>query len=172
VRLTGRAALLVVLWLLAWGDLSLANVLSGAAVAAVLLIAFPLARRAGKPVSVDALGVIRLVGAVAAQLVVSNIVMTREILRRRSTARPGVLVHRLDHPSEVVVTLMTSIISLSPGTMTVHAAEDSSEIAVHFYDLRDVEAGRGQLRRLEQRAVAALGGRRLAAPHPTEEDRP
>ena len=41
--------------------------------------------------------------------------MTREILRRRPTVRPGVIAHRLQWPSDYVVTLMTSIIALSPG---------------------------------------------------------
>jgi multicomponent Na+:H+ antiporter subunit E len=169
VRLVRRVALLVALWLLAWGDLSVANVVSGVAVAAVLLVAFPLVRRTGKTTSADPLGLVRMVGAVALQLVVSNVVMIREILRRRPRAHPGVLVYRLEQPSEVVVTVITSIISLSPGTMTVDAAEDSSTIAVHFYDLRDVDRARAELGRLERLTVAAVGGPPTARQHPIEE---
>ena len=36
-----RGAVLVVFWFLAWGELSLANLLTGAAAAAVLLAVFP-----------------------------------------------------------------------------------------------------------------------------------
>ena len=45
VRTVARVAILVALWLLAWGEVSLANVLSGIVVAGVVLVAFPPSRR-------------------------------------------------------------------------------------------------------------------------------
>jgi multicomponent Na+:H+ antiporter subunit E len=156
VRFAGRLALLTALWLLAWGQLSLANVVSGVAVAAALLVAFPPSRARPAPVRVDVLAVGRLAGHIAVQLVTSNIVMTREVLRPRSTIRPGVLAHRLQRPSEHVVTLMTSVIALSPGTMTVDVDRTSSTIYVHFLFLRDVAAARASLGHLERLAAAAV----------------
>ena len=41
MRRFGLAVWLVVVWIFLWGDLSLANVLGGAAVAVALLVAFP-----------------------------------------------------------------------------------------------------------------------------------
>ena len=114
MRLVGRIGLLTALWLLAWGEISLANVLSGVAVATALLIAFPPPASGSTRVRLRPLAVARLAGYVAVQLVTSNILMTRVILRRRPTVRPGVLAHKLQHPSEHVVTVMTSIIALSP----------------------------------------------------------
>lgn len=45
MRLFTRLLLLVALWLLAWGEVTVANVLSGTAVAAVLLVVFPPTRQ-------------------------------------------------------------------------------------------------------------------------------
>ena len=88
MRIPWRIPLLMILWLLAWGEISLANVLSGTAVAAALLIAFPAGRRGGdgERLRVSAAGIARLMAYVAIQLVLSNIVMTRQILRRRPAA--------------------------------------------------------------------------------------
>jgi multicomponent Na+:H+ antiporter subunit E len=157
MRLAGRVALLVALWLLAWGDITLANLLSGLAVAGALLVAFPLAPSKGATARFHPLGFAKLAAWVAVQLVVSNIVMTREILRHRPQAHPGVVAHRLTWPSEQTVTLMTSVIALSPGTMTVDADADSSTIYVHFYDLRDIARARATLERLERLAVGVIG---------------
>jgi multicomponent Na+:H+ antiporter subunit E len=171
VTIAGRIALLVFVWLLAWGEISVANLLSGAAVAAALLVAFPPERRTGHRARPRVRGLARLAGWVAVQLVVSNVQMTREVLRRRSLAHPGVVVHHLTQPSDYVVTLMTSVICLSPGTMTVDVDADSSTIAVHFYDLRDVTEARSMLQRLERLAVAAIGPHRRAPDlNPAEEE--
>jgi multicomponent Na+:H+ antiporter subunit E len=172
MRLAGRITMLVALWLLAWGEISVANLLSGIAVAAALLVAFPPGERAGPRLRLSPAGSARLTAYVAVQLVSSNIVMTREILRRRSDLRPGVLAHRLRQPSEEVVTVMTSIIALSPGTMTVDVDRDSATIYVHFLILRDVDGARASLRRLEHlaaRAITAPSAVRPAAPTPLED---
>ncbi len=161
MRIVGRIALLVGLWLLAWGEVSLANLVSGVAVAAALLVAFPPGPRASGGLRFSAIGAGRLAVYVLVQLVISNVVMARQILRRRPDAGPGVLAHRLRQPSEEVVTVMTSVIALSPGTMTVDVSLDSTTIYVHFFRLEDVEAARASLARLENLAVHAI-----AAPAP------
>ncbi len=160
----GGGALLVTLWLLAWGEFSLANVVSGMAVAAGLLAAFPTTRLSRRNFQPTIGGIARLGLYIVAQLVVSNVLMTREILRRRSRLTPGVLAHRLARPSDEVVTIMTSVISLSPGTMTADVDPDGTTIYVHFLLLRDLDAARGGLARLETLVVAALGIPRSAPP--------
>lgn len=176
MRYVVLVALLVGLWILAWGELTLANVVSGALVAVALLVAFPLrSRRGAVELRVGVLGVLRLAGYVVAQLVVSNVVMARQILRRDTTRRPGVLAHRLRRPSEEIATLVSSVIALSPGTMTVDVAGDASVLYVHMFSLRDaedVEAARASLARLEQHVIDAIAARSdldgaTAPPEPT-----
>jgi multicomponent Na+:H+ antiporter subunit E len=172
VRMAWRVALLVVLWLLAWGELTLANILSGTIVAAALLVAFPARRRAGRRLHPSVTGLARLTAYVAWQLLVSNIVMTGQILRRRPGAAPGVLAHRLETPSEEVVTLMTSIISLSPGTMTADITDDSSVIYVHFFQLNDRRAAHASLERLERLVMDAIAPTLPQPESPVSEEAP
>jgi multicomponent Na+:H+ antiporter subunit E len=155
---------LVVLWLLAWGEASVPNLLTGAVLAAALLVAFPpdSARHQSR---IAPLPTIALVAYVARQLITSNIQMTWTILRPRPDLQPGVLAHHLLDPSDWVVTAMTSIIALSPGTMVVDVSRDGATIYVHFVRLRDVDEAHAFLRRLEELVERAL-------PHvqePTEE---
>jgi multicomponent Na+:H+ antiporter subunit E len=168
----GRVGVLVVLWLLAWGDPTLANLLSGVAAAALLLLAFPPSSRLRGRVRISSIGVARLSAYVVRQLVVSNVLMARQILSRHPDARPGVLAHRLHRPSEEVVTVMTSVIALSPGTMTADVDDDSSTIYVHFFRLLDVEAARAGLDRLEHLVLAAVGAPTSPHPSPSSEESP
>jgi len=157
VNVAVRVVSLVALWLLAWGDASVANVVSGLAVAALLLIAFPPGRhRPGAP-RVRPGGVLRLIAHVLAQLVPANVLVAREIVTRRSRVRTGVLAYRLQHPSAEVMALVANVIALTPGTMTVEATLDPPVIYVHFLLLHDVEAARRSIARLERLAVGALG---------------
>jgi len=151
-----RVALLVALWLLAWGELSLANVLSGIAAAAALLVAFPVHDPSDGRTSVRILGAARLLAHVAVQLVLSNLTMATTILRPRPPERrSGVVTYELERPSDPVVTLMTSIIALSPGTMTVDV-HDSSTLLVHFFSLDDPDAAHRVLADLERLVSSAI----------------
>jgi multicomponent Na+:H+ antiporter subunit E len=156
----GLVALLVALWILAWGQLTLANVASGVVVAVGLLVAFPPRRRRGpSDLRLSAVGLARLAAYVVSQLVISNVVMTRQILRRDTARRPGVVAHRLAQPSEEVATLVSSVIALSPGTMTVDVESDASVLYVHFFALHDVAGARTSLARLERHVIDAIAAR-------------
>ena len=153
VRLVALAAL----WLLAWGEASWANVVSGIVVAAVLLIAFPLRRSAAPTLRPSPLGVARLLLYIAGQLVTSNVLVAREILARESRVRTGVLAYRVRHPSDEVIAFIANIIGLTPGTMTVEATRDPAVVYVHFLLLDDIEEARQAIAHLEDLVVAALG---------------
>lgn len=161
MRTAGRILILVLVWLLAWGDFSVANLISGAAVAVVLLVAFPPERPVDNDAQLHPIGMLRLAGYVARQLVMSNIVMAKQIIRPPRPTRAGVLAHHLDHPTDEVVTVISSVIALSPGTMVVDVAPDSSWIYVHFFHIEDLDAARRELAHLEQLAIGAITPREL-----------
>ena len=164
MRQTGQVVLLVGLWLLAWGEITVANLISGVLVAVGLLAVFPSRKRSDTHVELRAVGAVRLLAYIVAQLVRSNVVIAWEILRPRPTVQPGILAHRLQRPSEEVVTVMTSVIALSPGTMTVDVDRDSATVYVHFLLLRDVEAARASLVHLEELVVATIASRDARTP--------
>lgn len=155
-RIAIRVAALVALWLLAWGEVSVGNVVSGLAVAAALLVAFP-ARGAVAGSGISVVGSARLVVYVLVQLVPTNVLVVREVLARRSRIRAGVLAYRVQNPSDEVMSLVANVIALTPGTMTVEATRDPPTLYVHFLLLDDVEEARRGIARLERLAVAALG---------------
>ncbi len=154
----GRGVFLTILWVLLWGELSLANVLSGAAVAALLMIVFPTGRRAApRWARVRPLAFARLVGHVAAQLAVSNAVVTREILSRGSRVRTAVVACRLRSGSESTITMVANIVALSPGMMAVDVRPDPPTVYIHVLHFRDVVDTRRRIAHLEKLVIRAIG---------------
>ncbi|MPY92883.1 MAG: hypothetical protein GEV08_07370 [Acidimicrobiia bacterium] len=151
----GVAAWLVVLWLLLWGKVSVANVASGILVAVVLLVVFPLPRRQGAVRHVvRPLALARLAAYFAYELVISNLLVTRVILSQGSRIRTGVVGCPLHSPSDGIVTVLANTIALSPGTMMVEVFDDV--IYVHALLLRDVERVRGDVAKLQSLIIAAF----------------
>jgi multicomponent Na+:H+ antiporter subunit E len=157
MSLFARMVLLVVVWVLAWGEITVVNVVVGTVLAAALLATFPprgvgLSRSRIRP-----LAIARLVGYLLQQLVVSNVLVAREILSRRSSIHTGVIVHELHGSSEWVLTLVANAIALTPGTMTVDATVDPSTLHVHFLLLDDIDKAHRSIDRLTTLVNAAAG---------------
>ena len=158
MRAARRGAALVLFWLLAWGDFSLANLVTGVVAAAALLAVFPPRRRSSTPDGFSPVGALRLTLYVLGQLVPSNLLVARKALAPRARVNSGVLDHQLRHPSDEALNLMAHVIALTPGTMTVEADRESGVLSVHFLLLDDVEGARASLRRIDELVTAALGG--------------
>ncbi len=151
-----RVVALVALWLLAWGDASLSRITTGTILAVALLLAFPSERRDVAPLRVRPLAVARLIGYILGQLVVSNVLVAREILTPGSKVKTGVLAHPLDDASDEVISLIANIIAVTPGTMTVETTLDPNVLYVHFLLLDDVDKARRSIDRLEALVSAAI----------------
>jgi len=157
VNRAARVVVLVAVWLLAWGDFSVPQLVAGFVLAAGLLLAFPPPPVApGTRARVRPLALVRLVGYVVGNLVMSNLLVAREILSRGSRVRTGVIAHRLAEPSELILTLVANIIALTPGTMTVEVTRDPAVVYVHFLLLADVDEARRTIARLEALMVGAF----------------
>ena len=156
----GLAGALVAIWVLLWGEASFANVLSGVLVAVALLTVFPSDAREGAPrFVVRPVAFLRLVGYFIVQLVVSNVLLTREVLSRRSRIRTGVVACELRTGSTRIMTIMANLLALTPGTMTVDAEDDPVVLHIHVLQLHDVDDVRAQVAHLEWLVLRAFGPR-------------
>ena len=155
----GRIAFLTAIWVFLWGFLSPANVLSGIVVAVLLMLVSPDPRpqrtmgRQFRPIALAKLGA-HIVG----QLVVSNVVVAREILTRGSDVHAGVVECRLGVKSPRTITFIANVLSLSPGILPVQVDPEVPSIHIHVLHLRDPEESRRHVATLERLAVDAFGG--------------
>lgn len=149
---------LTVIWVLLWGSASAANVLSGLALGAVLVVLVPgLRGRSDGRFTLRPLAILRLVGYMLVVTVRSNVELTREVLSRQSRIRTAVVGVPLPGCSDELLTLMTNLLALSPGTMPLELRHDPIVLYVHVLHLTDIEQVRRKILHLTDLTVRAFG---------------
>ena len=153
------AAWLTIMWVLLWGDLSLANVLSGLLAATGLVLVFPPGATNDEPIVVRPWPALCFLVWFLWALVVTNVSVAREVLlpTRRSQIRTAVVAVPLQTRSGRLATIIANTITLTPGTLTIDARGRPAVLFVHVLAFEDVEATRAEVADLERRAVRAFG---------------
>ncbi|HWB72033.1 MAG TPA: Na+/H+ antiporter subunit E [Egibacteraceae bacterium] len=158
MRRLAEFLVMVGVWVGLWRDPGWGNLLTGALLAAATLVAFRRGASAWRlrPLF-RPLAVLRLLGYFALKLAEANVVVAWEVVTPANRIREGIVAVPMETTSDVVTTLVANMISLMPGTVTVAVSDEPRILYVHVLHLRDVESMREEVRRLEERAVAALG---------------
>ena len=140
---------LVLVWILLWGTLSAANILSGLAVALLItvLLPLPLVPVEGR---VHPLSLLRLLVVVAYELVLSSLQVAWLAIRPGPPPRSAVLRARLAIKSDLVLALAVNIITLIPGSMVLEIDQERRLIYVHVIDVGSEKAVTRFYRQIEQ----------------------
>jgi multicomponent Na+:H+ antiporter subunit E len=148
---------ITVLWILAWGSLSVANVVSGLAVAAFLLVLTPDELTRGKSIWFRPLRAVKFIAWIVTDIVRSNIVLIRTIVSRRSRVHSGVIAIPLPDCSDELLTIISNVVAITPGTSPLYVTRFPTVLYVHVLDMRDPAATRRDLQHLADLAYAAFG---------------
>jgi multicomponent Na+:H+ antiporter subunit E len=150
---------LTLIWVLAWGTPTPANVLGGLVVAAVLLAVSPdswLSLRRARP-RLRPVAVARFLGFVLVEVVRANVILTREVLSRESRITTGVVAVPLPECSDGLLTLVNNVMAVTPGTMPIEVTRHPTVMYVHVLMLGDVEQVRREVQHLAALAYRAFG---------------
>jgi multicomponent Na+:H+ antiporter subunit E len=171
----------LVVWLALWGEVSVANLVSGILVVALIgLIIRPVPRRH----TLNPLSLLRLLAVFVWRLVSSSATVVLAVIAPTpARLRSGVVGVSLSQHSRLVATIVADAISLTPGTLTLEARYRDGEdpprgsppvLYIHVLGLADPEDIRADVHRLERLVVSAV----TPAPYdpeldaaPTEPDR-
>ncbi len=148
---------MVALWLVLWRDASPANVASGLAVGLAVVAVFPLRPAQARDHTVRPVRLLVFLGYFAWQLVVSNIVVARQILTPRNRVWTGIVAVPVPPGSDLVTTIVANVITLTPGTLTVEVTRDPPMLYVHVLQVRDIEQVRRDIRTIQTLVVRAIG---------------
>ena len=125
---------LILVWMLLWGNVSVANVLSGLAIALVITVLLPL-----PPVPVEGrlhpLSLVRLVCFVAYSLVVSSVQVAWLAIRPGPPPMNAVLRAHLGLRSDLVLALAVNVINLIPGSIVLEIDQTRRFIYAHVIDV-------------------------------------
>jgi multicomponent Na+:H+ antiporter subunit E len=144
-----------VVWTALWAELTPVNVLWGVIVGALTLLLVPLPDRDRRP-RVRLWPLLRFVTYFQWQLVRASAVVAWEVVTPRNRIHEGIVAAPLRTSSAGVITLIANAVSLTPGTLTLEATQDPPVLYVHILHLRTIDEVRGDIRRLEDLALAAF----------------
>jgi len=149
---------LTLVWLLLWGSVSAANIVSGLAVALLIIVLLPLP---AVPVQgrVHPLSLLWLAANVAWWLLVSSTQVAWLALRPARPPLSAVLRTRLALKSDLVLALGVNIMNLTPGTIVLEIDQARRLVYVHVLDVgsqRSVDRFYQQATKLERLLVASF----------------
>lgn len=153
------ALVTAVVWVLLWGNLSLANLLSGFVLGLLVTWVFPLPpiELAGR---FRAWSLATMIGRLLFDLVRASFVVAAQAFRFGHTMRNAVVRVDLRTHSDLYLTLTSELVSLVPGSLVMEARRQESVLYLHVMDVRsaaDVEAARRKVHQAEEQVVRSFG---------------
>lgn len=91
------------------------------------------------------------------ELVVSTARVTYDVLTPTHHMRPGIIAFPLDARTETEILILSSLITLTPGSLSVDLSPDRKTLYVHEMYIRDPDESRAQLKNgLEKKLLEVL----------------
>jgi len=101
--------------------------------------------------------ILRLMVYFVRELAVSNLRVLWDVLTPRHISKPGVVAVPLTAQTDLEITLVANLVSLTPGTLSLDVSTDRQTLYVHLMFLDDVAQARRQIKEgIEKKVLEAL----------------
>ncbi|RIH90009.1 Na(+)/H(+) antiporter subunit E [Meiothermus luteus] len=154
MRAFSHNVLLTIFWMLVTESFTLANFLVGFFISFLLLL---LARSLFDPTSrryfTLAWKLPRFVALMFWEILLSSLQVARAVLSPRVRIRPGILAYPLEARSDLEITLLANLITLTPGTLSLDVSTDRRVLYVHGMFMDDPKAVMSSIHHSLEKAV-------------------
>lgn len=133
--------MLALAWTAVTGSFTLLNLAFGFAMGGVAL--YLIRQQVGTLGYVDrTMRLLSLAWLFVSELVIASIRVAIIVLRPRIDIKPGIFVYQLTVDRDFEIVLLSSLLTLTPGTLSVDVSEDRRFLYVHAIDCTDVDGMR------------------------------
>ncbi len=87
------------------------------------------------------------------ELLLSNIAIIKIVLKPKLDMRPGIFALQTDLTEDWQITLLSSLITLTPGTLVIDVSEDNKTLFIHAMDIGEVEDEINSIKNSFERAI-------------------
>lgn len=87
------------------------------------------------------------------ELFLSSFQVLKHVLRPKLTMRPGIIAFHTELRSNWEITLLSCLICLTPGTLTLDVSPDNRTLFIHAMDIEDAEELSRQLKSTFEKAI-------------------
>lgn len=100
---------------------------------------------------------LRLAGLFLKELVLSSLSVAWDVITPRHRSRPGILALPLDTSSDAEITVLSNLICLTPGTLSLDVSADRRFLFIHAMFIDDPEQVKRQIKEtMERRVLEAM----------------
>lgn len=144
--------LLALAWMALTGQFDPVNFGAGFLISYLLLW---LVRRPGEPLAYfrKAGFLIRFTRFYLEELVLANFRVARAVLSPQPQLAPAVVAIPLEARSDLAVSLLANLVTLTPGSLTLDLSSDRSVMYVHVMQAEDIDQVRLDIKNLEARVL-------------------
>ena len=147
---------LAMVWALLQGELNARHIVIGFVIG-YLIIGLNQRILGSRNYSLKVIQVIAFILFTAWEIFTASLAVARAILQPRPHMRPAVVAVPLTVQSERGIVLLSNLITLSPGTLTLDISTDRRTLYVHTLDLDSPDAFRRKIKsRLERRVLEVM----------------
>lgn len=147
---------LAVIWAAVTGQVTVVNLVTGFVIGYVVLW---MVRRAVGPSSSYFLKVRQVAGFAVFylwELILANLRVAYDVVTPTHHMRPGILAIPLDARTDVEITMLANLITLTPGTLSLDVSTDRRVLYIHAMYIDDAEAVRRRVKRGYERRVLEM----------------
>lgn len=97
--------------------------------------------------------VIRLILIFARELLLSNISVLKVVLKPKLDMKPGIFAFETVLTKDWEITILSNLITLTPGTLVVEVSEDNHVLYIHAMDIDDKEEAVNSIKFTFEKAI-------------------
>ncbi|WP_050616228.1 Na+/H+ antiporter subunit E [Bacillus testis] len=97
--------------------------------------------------------VIKLIFTFFKALILSNIAVLKVILKPKLDIQPGIFALETELKTDWEITLLSNLITLTPGTLVIEVSEDNSTLYIHAMHLEDMKAEVAGIKNTLEKAI-------------------
>ena len=151
----GRSVVLLILWIALWGELSIANVITGVVVIIALAVLFPGKRRSNHRIRL--LPAISFFFYMLRSIIAASWDIIRAVLAPNDQRRHAEIIHvHLNSTSPLIRAVTANTISLTPGTVIVSINPDTADMEIHVLGKTDSAEFQNAIHAHEDRVAAFI----------------
>ncbi|MFS0727394.1 Na+/H+ antiporter subunit E [Paenibacillus sp. 1P07SE] len=87
------------------------------------------------------------------ELVLSSIVVIRQIIKPKLTIRPGIFAYKTELSSNWELTVLACLLTLTPGTLILEVSKERQTLYLHAMDMTDEDKYVKQIRDIFEKAI-------------------
>jgi multicomponent Na+:H+ antiporter subunit E len=97
--------------------------------------------------------VVNLIAIFIKELLLSNIAVLKVIIKPKLDIQPGIFALPTVLKKDWEITLLSSLITLTPGTLVVDISDDNRTLYIHAMDASDAEAAISSIKNTFEKAI-------------------